>query len=209
MAESDPPMIRFEDDPVYWQALGEFVEGFASIEAMLALTLSQYAGIRPLIGRAVFSGLRPDTAMSQVRRIMEISDRGEGAREEIEHIFAQVAILNDARNQVVHYPSFIIEGFGRVVSNASRSHVPRTLRELRVSPDILRDMSADLRVISVLLVNHAFRDQLSKEERASFDAELARPWRYKPPAQSHGPKPSKERSGRQKRPERPPPASPE
>lgn len=191
MAESERPRsIKFEADPAYWQALGEFVEEFASVEAMLLLAVSLYAGLRPLVGRAILSGMRPDAAVSYIRRITEVNPLGDDARQEIEHILGRVSVLNDFRNQVVHNPSFTVDGLGRIVSNAGRAHLYARIRETRVSPTILADATADLKAIGELLSYHLFRDTLTADGRTHFGVILARAWRYKPAQQ---PQPQKQK----------------
>jgi hypothetical protein len=173
--------IRFENDPEYWQALGQFIEYFASIEGLMFNFLAFYAKVEDPIAKAVFSGVRADAAMDYIRRIVAVNDPGDERRHELDNVFKQLKSISDARNDIVHYMSFVTSDLGRIVSNISRAHLTKNIKERPVSPAILKTMTTDLEKIGLHLVMHWVLPNASLAERARQEPILNNAWRYKPP----------------------------
>jgi hypothetical protein len=62
-----------------------------------------------------------------------------------EPIFQQLAIISGRRNDIFHHgASFIAEGEG-VVTNATMALTEERITKFDISPDIINDMTADLK----------------------------------------------------------------
>lgn len=177
-------------DKAYWQALGEFIEQFAAIESGMFFLLALYAGVDHLRAAALFSGTRVDAAIKLIRRIIatqagQYKPHEVLRHQELELLFAQIIVINSARNDVIHYTSINTENFGRVVSNWTRAHIPGNVSVRPMSKDILVAMTADLRTIAMHFFAHTVESDADRDEtrvKTRIDA-LSQPssWQYKPP----------------------------
>lgn len=166
----------------YYEALGQFVTWYAEAEAVTQQALSHYAETRPAITRSLFSGTRVSAAASFIRRICEATRVDISVRDELKDIFAQMAAITTMRDNVLHYGArSVAEGKG-VVTNALRAHIPDRVQTFPISPDILDNMTADLRrVIFDLLSRHVGRPgPLGAPNLSLLDGGQHGPWRYKP-----------------------------
>jgi len=172
--------VSLTPDPAYWQALGEFVEAFAHIEHFLFNGLTLASGVSPRVAKALFSGTRALDAISLLRRISEISPPSAN-RDELEDVFAQITAINMIRNSIVHYASIMTSDSGRITTNWARALTPERIAEHRISPDMLKDMSADLDKAGNHFVSLWTLGSLTLAQRAEELPPLARAWRYKRP----------------------------
>ena len=175
--------IDLRDDPNHWLALGEFIEEFAGVEAVILHLLIHYAGIPHDKGRAIFSGTRARTAIDFINRLNEVDDPGKETKELLSEIFLHLRAINDARDDLTHYSSFLTSDKGRVVSNITRAHVLRTLKERQVDIKTINAMSADLRKIGTHLSLIPALPRASRAEREKEVPAAAVPWQYKLPSQ--------------------------
>ena len=167
-------------DPAYWQALGQFIEVYASVESMMFYLLTLYSKVPADIAKALFSGTRLDASIKLIRRIMAVNDPGEVRREELNVIFAQLTVINDARNDVIHYGSNETIDYGRISSNYTRAHLPENVTVRPMSAVVLEAMRHDLeRIHSHLFVQCVLPD--NKGAKPSLTTLLAASWQYKPP----------------------------
>ena len=164
---TEPRSIRIEDDPTYWQALGKFIEKFASAETALFVLLLSYTKTDNIIGKIVFSGLRAKQAMTHVQRILTVAAVNKERAAELKYVFEQFSAISTARNSIVHYVSFVTSDLGRVASNITRAPTPDLVKEMRISPEILETMSTDLEKIAHHLALHAVLPNASLDERAA------------------------------------------
>lgn len=182
-----PPMFPRPQNPdvAYYEALGEFIDEFAKVEAALHLTLWRYAKTPAPIAQAVFSGVRVDGAISFINRIFEVADHSDEAKADLGHIFKQLKLINDARNLIIHYGSVPVPNMlvGRVSTNALVALTEERLRSIPASARFLDDMTSDLRKIQMhLIVNHFVREPgvpppYTEDELALLTAA----WRHRPP----------------------------
>lgn len=180
LREPEGMLRRAINDPVYWQALGRFIEAYAITESMMFHLLVLYCRILPDIGKAIFSGTRLDASIKLIRRIMAAIDVSDERNKELERVFAQLLLINEVRNDVIHYGSHETLNSGRISSNFTRAHVPENIIVRPMSSDVLDAMTGDLEMITSLLFVHV---GLNDEE--SIKARTVRPhsvaWRYRPP----------------------------
>jgi hypothetical protein len=168
-------------DTAYWQALGKFVETYATVEAMMFYVLSLHSKVPADIAKALFSGTRLDASIKYLRRIFAVRDIDEAISKELEMIFTQLIVINAARNDVTHYGSLETLDFGRVSSNYVRAHLPENITIRPMNTEVLTAMTRDLERISSLLFVHTI---LPEKNRAAERANLwdqGGVWLYKPP----------------------------
>jgi len=109
-------------DPAYFRALGLFVDQFAQVEGALFRFLSVFAGVDHEIARAILSGARVDAACSFLRRIPDVKGRAKNPRNvNLPRVLEQLLIINNVRNDILHYGTMITEGGARVTSNIDRA----------------------------------------------------------------------------------------
>jgi hypothetical protein len=173
-------IINVRADPEYWKALGRFVEAFASIETVMFALLAFYAKMPNDRAKAVFSGTRVDASVKLIRRLIAVDDPGEERRRELELVFPQLGAINDARNDIIHYGSWVTNE-GRMSTNVSRAHLPQNVTWRPVSTAVLDAMTEDLHAIATHLVLH--RQLPSAEDARDRLARLLmpEPWHYRPP----------------------------
>jgi hypothetical protein len=176
----------------YWLALGCFVELFARAERIIALLLKMYAGTTSEVVQTVFSGVRMEEAMRQIRRLAEMAsaDTTTEERAQLKRVFDQLSNINDARNAILHYGSngdFDVRGTLTITSRK------RSTTTFQVSKRILDAMTLDtFQIVMQLTAHMALRDaktsrfSLSISETAAYVAlwGLKQPWRY-----THQPQP--------------------
>jgi hypothetical protein len=64
----------------YHEALGRFIEEFASTEGFMHLLLWHYAKVDPGVGKAVLSGMGTTKTIESIGRIKSVVDPGELAK---------------------------------------------------------------------------------------------------------------------------------
>lgn len=179
--QSPRVIINTQADPVYWQALGRFVEAFASAETVMFALLSFYAKVPNDAAKALFSGTRVDASVKLIRRLIAVDDPGEERRQELELTFAQLGAINDARNDIIHYGSWVTTE-GRMTTNFSRAHLPQNVTWRPVSAAVLDAMTDDLHVIVThLLLHRQYPSVEDTRDRLLRFQMTPEPWRYTPP----------------------------
>jgi hypothetical protein len=187
----------------YYAALGEFVWEFSIAERHVHLLLWHYAGLSERTSKALFSGFKIDGLIGLINRLTEEHDGAE--REELRDILDQMSVINNARNLILHHPVEVRLAEDKyVATNAGLALTPSRLREEDVSPEILRNMIADLRKIVAhiygLICNHLPLLKLSRANHPNAS------WLYKPQQQAKKPDKSQRHSRRQRRQRRSSPA---
>lgn len=175
--------IEAERYDTYHLQLGRFIHAFSQVEAAMQFVLRFYAKTAKDIGRAIFSGVRIETAMGHINRIMEVQPPSEDARQELADIFQQLHHINNVRNAVVHYGAEGIAEGKPLATNALMALTEDRIQNFAVGEVTLHDMRTDLRKIIILLhAKHVGRPPLKGKE-AEIDAVARQPWRYTPPQQ--------------------------
>jgi hypothetical protein len=144
--------ISTAKDPAYWQALGEFIEAFASAELLLFNYLVMHAAIPHSTARVLLPEIRADRIVDCIRAVWNVRTPDVHIRQELDVALAQVKEINKRRNSMVHNVSLVTSDKGRISSNITRAFTHKCPKEYRVAPDIIRDMIADLEKISAHVV---------------------------------------------------------
>lgn len=198
---------RLDEQHTYFEALGRFVQTFAETEIGIAMTLRTLAGVTKPVARAIFSGVRVETAMSFINRIMEVTSTSQPMRDDFQYAFTQLGHINQARNQILHYGvdlgftsdgEYVLQASDMIVSNKGFALTEDRIRETPISGEILDNMIHDLDIISCILMAQNMRviaarsnddystHLLAEADRLMRARETA--WRYKPvqPASRRG-----------------------
>jgi len=191
----------------YWQALGQFVSAFSAVEAAVQIALRHFAHVRDPIGAALFSGTRTEAAARYIRRIAEAEKWRDRRKNEIENVFGQLSLINQLRNDLLHYGARF-EGANKFsVSTAAVAHTENRVRKTTISVAILEAMAADLEKIEIhlLVLSRKRGERVHPALRATLHAS----WQYKP---TQGPRskaaPASRSKGRFRRPARVPKGRP-
>jgi hypothetical protein len=171
-------------DPVYWQALGEFIETFASTETMLFAYLSMCVAIPNSTAKALLSGIHADQIIDYIRKVWVVRPPDADLHKKMCDALVQFKTISGVRNSMVHHVSFVDGDEGRVSSNITRARTAENLREFRVSPEILKNMIVNLEKITdhilyglnIIVEPNTPRDRLMRDLPA-----LTASWRYKLP----------------------------
>jgi hypothetical protein len=190
-AATDEGKARLND---YWLALGEFIDNFAGAERTMHRVLRWHTKTLDKVARSVFSGVRIDTARGYLRRLADAGMIEAAEWTEMAPVLAQLQVINDVRNLILHYGSHgVAEGKG-FATNAEIAHTDATIKATRISPGIIRAMSADVHKIRIhLMVCHMGRTL--RGSHPQIETTLHSTWRYIPPplpkkvAEGKSPKP--------------------
>jgi hypothetical protein len=177
-SQTDEGRKRLE---AYCLALGQFVDQFSKVESSLHLLLRWQTKTTTGTARAVFSGVRADAAAEYVRRLHSVGIIDPREWVELEPVLNQVKAINTMRNDILHQGAMAIaEGRG-FTTNALRALTEQHIKSFPVSPEMLADMTADLRKIFIhLAVRHCGRPAL-RGKHPELEEVLRGTWRYKPP----------------------------
>jgi hypothetical protein len=173
---------------IYYEALGRFIDMFSKIEMAAHIVLRHYAKMTTATANALLSGVRVDETKNRLQRLFDAGIMNEADWNDAEPIFQHLAVINGRRNNILHHGAIsVAEGFG-IVTNANIAHTQERGTKFPISPDILDNMTADLRKIMIhLYTRHAGRPPLLGAH-PEIDALLRASWRYtqqpSPPAES-------------------------
>jgi hypothetical protein len=114
-----------------------------------------------------------------IRRICDIEPHSEDRKQELEDVLSRLDNINKVRNFLLHHGSFTTDDKGRITSNVSRAYIAKTVREHRVSIDILKAMISDLEKVQQHLVSFGvLPSSMSFADRAAQLPALSRAWLY-------------------------------
>lgn len=180
-AETDTGRERMR---AYHCALGEFADAFARTELWTHFVLRWYTKTSASAALAVFSGVRTNEAANYFRRLAEVKIVPPKDWAELHPVVDQLSLIAKRRNDILHHGARdVAEGIGSVSNEALALTVDR-VQSFPISPEILADMTADLRKIDAhFLLRHMGRPAL-RGKHPELERVLASAWRYKPPEQS-------------------------
>ncbi len=124
---------------------------FSDIEATMQATLWHFAGVSTPTAQAVFSGTRIEGAMQFINRIADAQRWKKSKRNQIQHIFTQLGHLNKLRNEILHYGAWMLAPGAWIVSNKEFAHMIERIRSIQISPETLREATADVENIQARL----------------------------------------------------------
>jgi hypothetical protein len=165
----------------YWLALGQFVHEFAVIELFMGLLLMQVSGVKPPIAAAVFSGVRADAARNLINRALDAA-KNEAQKQRLEHVFAQLGHMTEARNDILHCGAFEHHNNEFIVNKIA--HIPEREEIYAVTVDTLEALITDARKVQhhLMFETSGEASELLTND-ARFRGVLAASWLYKPPQQ--------------------------
>ena len=172
----------------YWRALGKFVDQFSEIETGMHLLLWERTRTRMEIAQAVFSGVRIKEAMSLINRVAEVRPLSKEAKADQDYIFAQLRLITDVRNDILHYGAINLQPGELLVTNWLVALTESRKRSILVSSQILLNLTRDLRKIQAHLIEHhlwreaGLPSPLSRSDLRLLNAS----WKYTPPQQARG-----------------------
>ena len=114
-------------------------------------TLWHFAGVSTPTAQAVFSGTRIEGAMQFINRIADAQRWKKSKRNQIQHIFTQLGHLNKLRNEILHYGAWMLAPGAWIVSNKEFAHMIERIRSIQISPETLREATADVENIQARL----------------------------------------------------------
>jgi hypothetical protein len=170
----------------YWRALGKFVDEFAAIETAIHILLMQRTNTPLDIARAVFSGVRIQEAMKLIGRVSEVRPLDAKTKADQKYVFAQLNVITDFRNAILHYGARTITPSEFEVTNWLMALNESRQVKIRVSAKTLLQLVHDLRKIEVhLMARHMLRepDLMLPFTRSELNL-LNASWRYIPPEQA-------------------------
>lgn len=166
-------------------ALGRFIIAFADAEAELYKVLIQYSQVTNPVARAIFSGTRAKAMIDFIRSIAHNSAIPADRRDDLEHVFSQLAAINTMRDHLVHHVS---ESYAydnpkkRIVANTRASRYGNA-KGFEIGADTINAMTWDLYGISNHLNMHwGPREGPFRPWRENPEDQAPTPWAYKPPA---------------------------
>jgi hypothetical protein len=169
----------------YHLALGEFLDAFSRIEEGLHLVLQMRARVPQKVARAIWSATNVDLSISLTKRLMDVLNTAPPERDELDHNFSQISVINSVRNDILHYGARLQFGGKHegafVATNTRAAHVDARLRIIVVTPQLLQNMTADLYHISEQLTLLSGTYPANVADR--FGEVKRVPWRYKPAEQ--------------------------
>jgi hypothetical protein len=167
----------------YWLALGQFVSAFSAVEIAMQIALRRFAHVRDPIGAALFSGTRTEAAMQYMRRIAEAEKWDKRRRAQIDVIFAQLRLIQNLRNDLLHYGASF-KGLDKfAISNRLVAHAQEKIRETAITLPDLQAMGADLATIEVRLL--VLARKRGERIHPALRPALRASWQYKPPQGHH------------------------
>lgn len=172
----------------YWQALGRFIDQFASVEKHMQIMLRHYAAASEAVGRVVFSGHRINDGIDTVNRLLDARALPR-VKARLRPVFGQLAQINTTRNNIVHWgvthdwaAGLAVTSPGVLVTNRHLVQPGRTEQRYLVSLDDFGDMTADLIKIGMHFNVEMYRDHLNRQlYRRALREVLNASWSYKPP----------------------------
>lgn len=134
----------YDDHAEYHQALGVFVEMYASTERMTHILLWSVAGVDMPTGQAIWPSVRVSVAVSTIRRLHEA--RGETIPPLLDEALSHLITITGLRDNILHYGTMPDEK-GRLVSTEMQSYSPDRLVSFRVTRPLLNSLIQDLQIV--------------------------------------------------------------
>lgn len=151
---------KFQD---YYQRLGEFINKFSNLEAMLRIYLIERLGVDLRIGKAIFADYGVNQSLDTIRKFHEAQN--EEIHPHLARLIKQVDLLRLDRNRIVHGETFLIEEEDVFLSTNRRfTYSKKKVREVKLETNDLFMMTMDVEYICKVIQVHIDRDELSDKE---------------------------------------------
>jgi hypothetical protein len=173
--------LRPQHTNEYWEALGEFVSTFSSVEVNMQLALWTFAGLSKPMANALLAGsTRIDSAINLMNKISVAQKWRAERKKELNAISTQLGIINKIRNDILHYGAESASQGEWIVSNKVLAATQKRIRTTKITVRALHSMTDDLVAIESRLVYLAWGSLMPAKTRRIF--KRREPWRYKPPS---------------------------
>lgn len=170
------------EDESFERALGRFIIAFSDAEAELYKVLIRYSEVTDPIARALFSGTKTRGMIDFIRSIAHNSAMHADRRDDLEHVFVQLAAINTMRDHLVHHASdsySFKDPKKRIVANTRASRYGNA-KGYEIGPDTIDAMTWDLYGISNHLNMHwGPRKEPFHPWRENPEDEKPTAWAYK------------------------------
>ena len=131
----------------YYMALGEFVSAFSEAEFMVQLLLWQRCKIDYTTSLVFFRGMGLKQQIDAIRAIHK--EHQTDIDPVLDEALSQLVVILGVRNDILHFGFHLQEGDEvAYVRNHKRTQDPKKIKEIPISPKILRDMVLDLSKIN-------------------------------------------------------------
>jgi hypothetical protein len=197
----------FADTDRYYQALGRFVAEFSAVELLLQSVLWQLTRMNVTAAKAVFSGVRTEDACNKITRIGVAEAWNAEKTKRWGAISSHLGLIRELRNDILHLGASWQGGEDWLITNKGVIHTEAKLIHVPVTVAILKDATADLERMTLLLFNFAFEDDLPEAVKGAIHQALKSAWRYTPSPQAIRPGRTPAGVPKQPRPPRPSSAS--
>lgn len=182
-----------DDAEELWQAfflaLGSFIHEFTQTENHLTSILHLSIGLPNEIAHAIFTDAKIARAKDIINKIRAI--KGEKRSSFLDKAFDQLGTINSNRNNIVHNGAKLQADGTFIINNPRNANQPA----LRITPQALMDMEADLETIRACFTMHTLSitsphvldEPIGSASPSGQYAKRAQAaWRYKPQRQNPG-----------------------
>lgn len=184
----------------YWEALGRFTHTFTAVERLAALVLWRMSGTTFPISQAIFSGVRIDSAISLIYRVIT-AQRANGFvldDAELQDAFSHLQPINALRNDIVHYGVHESDDRPPSATNIIHAITSDRIRETAVNADTLDLMTSDAQKIASILTFYFMREAMVADALEQMTRERRKqPWLYTPLQRSPDPNKTRKRAPKQ------------
>jgi hypothetical protein len=103
-----PPLSGMfsESQITFWTWLGWFIGQFSTLENVMQRTLWFYSGVDEPVAKALFSGIKIDASIQQIRFIISEKPLDDLSSKALDHALRQAADINKVRNDLLHHGAF-------------------------------------------------------------------------------------------------------
>jgi hypothetical protein len=171
----------------YLREVGWFVTMFSAVENCVHETLWHFAKVDPIIARCIFSGIRIDAAIGQLKRIGEATEWPKGHKDLFDHVAQQLGEITQLRNDLLHYGVTGETPDTLVVTNEKYAHIKSRIRSTKISVAILEQATKDIFIILLKfgLLDGRLKWPIKRHRHVIHDAFRQIAWHYKPERQGH------------------------
>lgn len=173
----------------FYASLGQFINLFSIVENAARKLMSTMAGADEATALALFSGVRTDQAIANIRRMYLA--RKEPIPPALDAALQQLAVINGFRNDILHH-RVDFEQTPPVTTNRAAVLTDSAVRETVIEASTLLNAGFDLGRILLILAGFTYPENPRAQD--DIDFAIREPWHHKPASQPR--KRSPKRKGR-------------
>lgn len=160
----------------YWEALGRFIHGFASVERQIIYLLTLESGLSEASASVILENTKLSAAIATIRRLRKA--KGKEDSKALTRALDQVTRISETRNAIVHLGAILQYDRFEVYPKHKPGKRAGIIRS--VSPEVMNAMTADLNVIGDLI----YMEQchvIGQGEPFTLNTNIDAPWQYLAP----------------------------